>query len=262
MPQLLELPVELFEPIIDFTAQQVELPELFRLRAVAIDHILLAQTPIDRFKVNNTDASDSRRGYGPGMYLRKNLGSALFARFHQPGALPVLVSSYIVNLVEELLKLAPSESVAGTKQGATTRKARTDYEQRLCHALGSSDKYMERWFFVLGLYPGSIYSNTGLQPFATPLSQPIPIDSQAPALSPSPPAPITNALQALVSESQAPTFEARIRESRAEDSIVAPPKGSEHATAAASEAPEDDEDKDKEVEAFDAHLMDKYNGID
>ena len=63
-----------------------------------------------------------------------------------------------------------------------------------------------------------------------------------------------------MSESQAPTFEARIRESRAEDFIVAPPEGSEHATAAASEAPEDDEDE--EVEAFDAHLMDKYDGID
>jgi hypothetical protein len=68
-------------------------------------------------------------------------------------------------------------------------------------------------------------------------SQLIPIDSQAPAPSPSPPPPITNALQALVSESQAPTFEARIRESRAEDSIVAAPESSEHATAAASEAP-------------------------
>jgi hypothetical protein len=63
-----------------------------------------------------------------------------------------------------------------------------------------------------------------------------------------------------VSESQAPTFKARIRESRAEDSIVAPPEGSEHATAAAAEAPKDN--KDKEVEAFDAHLIDKYDGID
>jgi hypothetical protein len=97
-------------------------------------------------------------------------------------------------------------------------------------------------------------------------SQPIPINSQAPALSPSPPPPppppITNALQALVSKSQAPTFKARIRESRAEDSIVPPPEGSEHATAAAAEAPEDDEDEDEEVEAFDADLMDKYDGID
>ena len=65
-----------------------------------------------------------------------------------------------------------------------------------------------------------------------------------------------------MSESQAPTFEARIRESRAEDSIVAPPEGSEHATAAASEAPEDDGDEDEEAEAFDADLMDKYDGID
>jgi hypothetical protein len=64
-----------------------------------------------------------------------------------------------------------------------------------------------------------------------------------------------------VSELQAPTFKARIRESCAKDSIVAPPKSSEHATAAASEAPKDDKDKDKEVKAFDAHLIDKYDGI-
>jgi hypothetical protein len=63
-----------------------------------------------------------------------------------------------------------------------------------------------------------------------------------------------------MSESQAPTFEARIRESRAKDFIVASPEGSEHATAAASEAPEDDENE--EIEAFDAHLTDKYDGID
>jgi hypothetical protein len=63
-----------------------------------------------------------------------------------------------------------------------------------------------------------------------------------------------------VSESQAPTSKAHIRESRAEDSVVAPPEGSEHATAAASEATKDNEDE--EIEAFDAHLMDKYDGID
>jgi hypothetical protein len=85
--------------------------------------------------------------------------------------------------------------------------------------------------------------------------------------SPSPSPPPTNALQALVSASQAPTFEVRVRKSRAEDSIVAPPEGSEHATAAASEAPEaateTDEAKNvEELEAFDAYLMDNYDGLD
>jgi hypothetical protein len=64
-----------------------------------------------------------------------------------------------------------------------------------------------------------------------------------------------------VSDSQAPTFEERLQESRTEDSIVAPAEGSEHATAAASKAPNDDKE-DKETEAFDAYLMDEYDSID
>ena len=93
-------------------------------------------------------------------------------------------------------------------------------------------------------------------------SQPININSYEPLgllKSPSP-LPLANAFQALVSASQAPTFEARIRESRAADSITAPPKDSEHATAAASEAP--NEESEEEIEAFDAHLMDNHDGID
>ena len=93
-------------------------------------------------------------------------------------------------------------------------------------------------------------------------SQPINIDSQEPPEPPKSPSPLSlaNAFQALVSASQAPTFEARIRESRAADSITAPPKGSEHATAAASEAP--NEESEEEIEAFNAHLMDNHDGID
>jgi hypothetical protein len=90
------------------------------------------------------------------------------------------------------------------------------------------------------------------------LRQPVIVDSQQPP-PPSPP-PITNALQALATASQAPTFEARIRESRPVDTIFAPAEGSEQATTAASKAPEDEEDE--EIEAFDAHLMDNYNGLD
>lgn len=95
-------------------------------------------------------------------------------------------------------------------------------------------------------------------------SQPIHVDSQAPtaSLDLSPP-PILNAFQALVTGSQAPTFEARIRESRDKDTITAPPEGSERAAAAASEAPDDNEDdEDEEFEEFDSHLKDKYEGID
>jgi hypothetical protein len=61
--------------------------------------------------------------------------------------------------------------------------------------------------------------------------------------------------------SEQPTFEARVRESRTEDTIVAPAEGSEQATAAASGAPPKDEE-DEEIEAFDAHLMDNYDGMD
>jgi hypothetical protein len=92
-------------------------------------------------------------------------------------------------------------------------------------------------------------------------SQPIHVDSQLPSPLPLPPP--TNAFQALVSASQAPTFEARLRESRVEDSIVATPEASEHATAAASEAPEALEaEDDVDIEAFDAHLMDNHDGLD
>jgi hypothetical protein len=92
-------------------------------------------------------------------------------------------------------------------------------------------------------------------------SQPIPVDSQAPATSPplSPP-PITNALHALVNASQAPPFEQRFIKSRPEDAIAALAEGSEHATAVASEAPEDDEDED--LDKFEAYLIDKYDRID
>jgi hypothetical protein len=53
---------------------------------------------------------------------------------------------------------------------------------------------------------------------------------------------------------------------RPKDSIVALPKGSEHATAAASKAPKAPndaaEDKDnKDIKAFNAHLKDNYNGL-
>ena len=94
------------------------------------------------------------------------------------------------------------------------------------------------------------------------VSQPILVNSQQLSEPPSPsPPPITNAFQALASASQAPTFEARVRESRTEDTIVAPAEGSEQATAAASGAPPEEEE-DKEIKAFDAHLMDNYNGMD
>lgn len=68
-----------------------------------------------------------------------------------------------------------------------------------------------------------------------------------------------------MSASQAATFEARVRKSQHEDSIIAPPKGSEYATAAASEAAnnKDDsaEDSKDEVEPFDTYLIDTYEGI-
>jgi hypothetical protein len=53
---------------------------------------------------------------------------------------------------------------------------------------------------------------------------------------------------------------------RPKDSIVAPPKGSEHATAVASKAPKAlnnaAEDKDnKDIKAFDAYLIDNYNSL-
>jgi hypothetical protein len=47
---------------------------------------------------------------------------------------------------------------------------------------------------------------------------------------------------------------------RPEDTIVAPAKGSEQATAAATEAP--NSDKDKEIEPFNAYLIDNYNRLD
>ncbi|KAI1507331.1 hypothetical protein Ptr86124_000997 [Pyrenophora tritici-repentis] len=65
-------------------------------------------------------------------------------------------------------------------------------------------------------------------------SQPVLVDTQP--FSPSPPPPPLSPRQALVAAPQAPNFEATLRESRAEETIIPPPKGSEHATVAASGA--------------------------
>ncbi|KAF7451176.1 hypothetical protein A1F99_029530 [Pyrenophora tritici-repentis] len=65
-------------------------------------------------------------------------------------------------------------------------------------------------------------------------SQPVLVDTQP--FSPSPPPPPLSPRQALVAAPQAPNFEATLRESRAEETIIPPPEGSEHATVAASGA--------------------------
>jgi hypothetical protein len=59
--------------------------------------------------------------------------------------------------------------------------------------------------------------------------------------------------KALLEASQALDFKSRLRESQAEDVIVAPAKGSEEATIATNEAAN---------ESFDAHLEDNFDGID
>jgi hypothetical protein len=51
-----------------------------------------------------------------------------------------------------------------------------------------------------------------------------------------------------------------IRESRAADSITALPNSSKHATAAALEAP--NKESKEEIKAFNAYLIDNYDGID
>jgi hypothetical protein len=62
----------------------------------------------------------------------------------------------------------------------------------------------------------------------------------------------------LVEASQATDFESQLRESQAEDAIIAPEEGSEEATVASSQdAPEELADK-----GFDVHLEDNFNGID
>ncbi|KAG9382086.1 Dimer-Tnp-hAT domain containing protein [Pyrenophora tritici-repentis] len=65
-------------------------------------------------------------------------------------------------------------------------------------------------------------------------SQPVLVDTRP--FSPSPPPPPLSPRQALVAAPQAPNFEATLRESRAEETIIPPPEGSEHATVAASGA--------------------------
>ncbi|KAG9382231.1 hypothetical protein A1F94_007885 [Pyrenophora tritici-repentis] len=72
-------------------------------------------------------------------------------------------------------------------------------------------------------------------------SQPVLVDTQP--FSPSPPPPPLSPRQALVAAPQAPNFEATLRESRAEETIIPPPKGSEHATVAASGAASEAVDK-------------------
>ncbi|KAG9375776.1 Dimer-Tnp-hAT domain containing protein [Pyrenophora tritici-repentis] len=73
--------------------------------------------------------------------------------------------------------------------------------------------------------------------------------------SPSPPPPPLSPRQALVAAPQAPNFEATLRESRAEETIIPPPEGSEHATVAASGAASEAVD-----EGF-VWVEDKYDGF-
>lgn len=61
----------------------------------------------------------------------------------------------------------------------------------------------------------------------------------------------------MVAASQAPNFEATLRESRAEDSIVAPTEGSEQATIVPSEAGNTEAD-----EAQFQWVEENYNGFD
>jgi hypothetical protein len=63
--------------------------------------------------------------------------------------------------------------------------------------------------------------------------------------------------EVLVESSQAPNFESQLRESQAEDAIVAPIEGSKAATAASSAAAKTAMD-----ERFDAHLEDDFKSID
>jgi hypothetical protein len=77
------------------------------------------------------------------------------------------------------------------------------------------------------------------------VSQPIVLDTQQSVLRLSP-------RKALVKAAQTADFESQLRESQAEDVIVAPAKGSEAATAA----------KGATDECFDTHLEDDFEGID
>jgi hypothetical protein len=47
---------------------------------------------------------------------------------------------------------------------------------------------------------------------------------------------------------------------RAKEAIITPAKGSKHATTASLRVAKDKEDN-KEIKAFDAYLIDNYNGI-
>ncbi|KAI2487147.1 hypothetical protein Ptr902_01280 [Pyrenophora tritici-repentis] len=84
-------------------------------------------------------------------------------------------------------------------------------------------------------------------------SQPVLVNTQP--FSPSPPPPPLSPRQALVAAPQAPNFEATLRESRAEETIIPPPEGSEHATVAASGAASEAVD-----EGF-VWVEDKYDGF-
>ncbi|KAG9388181.1 Dimer-Tnp-hAT domain containing protein [Pyrenophora tritici-repentis] len=84
-------------------------------------------------------------------------------------------------------------------------------------------------------------------------SQPVLVDTRP--FSPSPPPPPLSPRQALVAAPQAPNFEATLRESRAEETIIPPPEGSEHATVAASGAASEAVD-----EGF-VWVEDKYDGF-
>ncbi|KAA8620617.1 Dimer-Tnp-hAT domain-containing protein [Pyrenophora tritici-repentis] len=87
--------------------------------------------------------------------------------------------------------------------------------------------------------PPKRYRDVATHPFANEFQKAMNVefdnfDTQP--FSPSPPPPPLSPRQALVAAPQAPNFEATLRESRAEETIIPPPEGSEHATVAASGA--------------------------
>jgi hypothetical protein len=85
-------------------------------------------------------------------------------------------------------------------------------------------------------------------------SQPVPVNTPPSSPSPLIPPPLSPR-QAIVAASQAPNFEATLQESRAKDTIVAPTKGSEQATVAASEA------TDERIENGFKWVDDNYEGF-
>jgi hypothetical protein len=109
--------------------------------AKTFGHHILSEA--ERQAFTSDDSTD--RGVGSGMFIHKNLGSALFLRLHHPERISRAVASPILHLVEELLKLDLPRIIGSTGDDET----RARYGKVVCFTIGT--RHWRASHYVLGI---------------------------------------------------------------------------------------------------------------